>query len=208
MSYLIYRLRSAVIFIITCSGHSALSPDGTRLAAWNLAGTLNIYDLKLQMMIKRIPIAGFSDLLYNKEVGVAWIHGGNGVVIGSNFGLAAVVDIGLETVVQLLQHSAGNQHLRHLRCFLFTIPLAVPRNVHIHSVVSLLCAVIGVQVLTNSYRLIRLSVHHLLHVSLSPRTDTGAQRLRSKSGRTRKTILDGSSLGYVFLGGAFPLHRN
>ena len=92
-------------FMLFSSGLSAISPDGTLIAAWNLYNGVDIYSLSERapidtfLMLDQFPDDG------NILIDLHFINDGEDIVVGSSNGKPQIIDALTGTVRQTLYHS-------------------------------------------------------------------------------------------------------
>ncbi|KII96096.1 hypothetical protein PLICRDRAFT_96851 [Plicaturopsis crispa FD-325 SS-3] len=94
---------------ILCSGSSALSPDRHAIIVTNLQDGLDMYPVGLSQISHHYPYA--PDPTNNVPVSVAFLHEGQHVVCGSNYGEVCIWNTETEERFQTLPHAGQLPHV-------------------------------------------------------------------------------------------------
>jgi hypothetical protein len=101
-------------------GGTALSPDGTNLAVWDLVNSIVIYNVhnrEAPDVVINVPQISPFDVTINVELDMIYVHGGQEILIGSNVGQPVLVNVAQRRVTGALEHSPGmSQHILIITC--------------------------------------------------------------------------------------------
>ena len=104
---MIFRLRDP-------SGFSAISTDGTTLAAWNLYDGIDIYNIasrKEHVDNVELPDAFSQNVFMN----MACIHDDQDILVGSSVGKPMIINLATKKVTQVLAHSHSEHSMTRSR---------------------------------------------------------------------------------------------